>query len=171
MNLSEFLELISTVGLLEGTNFWNGLLIILALLTGLLTCIKVILMFTYKFLKFIRKSLQNQKFKTILANYQDEGLVKSFQLQDFEIAKRDYIVPNCSNIDPTNNDQFNANVGVHQNDFDAAVVQQGNSYDSKAGYDAVYGPNSNTSAEQIVEGAGGKLPNIPGAYGQNYGKP
>ena len=61
--------------------------------------------------------------------------------------------------------------GVSSNDFDAAVVHQGNSYDSKAGYDAKFGPNSNTATEKIVEKADGKLPNIPGAYGQNYGKP
>ena len=115
MNLSELITTISTFGLLDETNFWKGLLIIV----GLLAALKAIISFMYKFFKSILIFISNQKFKTIFINHEKEGLIKSFQYQDFEVAKKDYIVPNCSNIDPTNSDQFSSNVGVSQNVYDA----------------------------------------------------
>ena len=54
--------------------------------------------------------------------------------------------------------------------FDAAVTNKGDSYNSNNGYNATFGPNSNTATQQIIQGAGGTLPNIPGAYGQYYKK-
>lgn len=59
---------------------------------------------------------------------------------------------------------------VSQEDFDTAVTSEGDSYDSFFDYDAIEGPNSNTASDQIIEGAGGVAPDIPGAVGQNYGE-
>jgi hypothetical protein len=56
-------------------------------------------------------------------------------------------------------------------EFDRSVTQEGDSYDSKYGYDAKFGPNSNTATQQIIEKAGGTLPNINGAYGQYWSPP
>jgi hypothetical protein len=53
-------------------------------------------------------------------------------------------------------------------EFDSAVTNAGNSYNSNNGYNAKFGPNSNTATQKIIEKAGGSLPNIPGAYGQYY---
>ncbi len=56
--------------------------------------------------------------------------------------------------------------GTTQQDFDSGVIQKGENYSAE--YWLYPGPNSNTAAVSIVEGAGGIVPNIPGAYGQNY---
>lgn len=58
--------------------------------------------------------------------------------------------------------------GMSSGDFDKAVGRQAEAYDSGRPYDAKFGPNSNTSTQQIIERAGGSLSNIPGAYGQNW---
>jgi hypothetical protein len=47
--------------------------------------------------------------------------------------------------------------------FDASVRSAGDNYRLPADYDAVHGPNSNTGAHDIIENAGGTLPNIPRA--------
>ena len=115
MDLGEIITKISALGLLDGTNFWKGVLILI----GILTALKVVLSSLCKLLKFIYNLINNNRFRTQLKVHETEGLIKSFQIQDFEVAKKDYIVPNCSNIDPTNSDQFNSNVGVHQNVYEA----------------------------------------------------
>jgi len=55
-----------------------------------------------------------------------------------------------------------------QSAFDQAVTNSGNSY-SQGPY-GLTGPNSNTAANNIIVGAGGTPPQVPGAVGQNYGK-
>lgn len=59
-------------------------------------------------------------------------------------------------------------VGVSGPDFDKEVMRQAERYDSIRPYDAKFGPNSNTATQQSVERAGGTVPNISGAYGQNW---
>ena len=59
--------------------------------------------------------------------------------------------------------------GMSQAEFDSAVQNAGDNYRSSEPYDAVFGPNSNTAADNIIENAGGIAPNIPGALNQNYG--
>jgi RHS repeat-associated protein len=60
--------------------------------------------------------------------------------------------------------------GMTQDGFDAAVSSSGDGYRSGEPYDAKFGPNSNTAADNIIEGAGGIAPNVPGAVNQNYGE-
>ena len=62
--------------------------------------------------------------------------------------------------------------GVSQSEFDQAVMASGNSFSfgENEKYDAKSGPNSNTATDNIIEGAGGVMPNIPGAWQQNYGE-
>ncbi len=57
-----------------------------------------------------------------------------------------------------------------QEQFDDRVMESGDNYNLPDEYDAKFGPNSNTAADDIVENAGGTVPDIPGAYNQNYGE-
>jgi uncharacterized protein RhaS with RHS repeats len=66
------------------------------------------------------------------------------------------------NISPPN--------GMSEKEFDDAVTKSGENYDSGEPYNAKFGPNSNTAADNIIEGAGGVAPDIPGAFHQNYGE-
>ena len=61
--------------------------------------------------------------------------------------------------------------GMGQSDFDDAVQDSGDNYNSGEPYDSTFGPNSNTATDNIIEGAGGTMPDIPGAIQQNYGEP
>ncbi|MBA3582901.1 MAG: RHS repeat protein, partial [Gammaproteobacteria bacterium] len=54
-------------------------------------------------------------------------------------------------------------------EFDTAVKQQGDAYNADS-YRPIMGPNSNTAADNIIEGAGGIVPSIPGAVAQDYGE-
>jgi RHS repeat-associated protein len=60
-----------------------------------------------------------------------------------------------------------APAGMSHADFDRAVMNSGNNY-SQGPYFPAPGPNSNTAAGNIITGAGGTLPNIPGAVGMGY---
>ncbi len=62
-------------------------------------------------------------------------------------------------------------LGMNQQDFDNAVMQAGTNYNSGEPYRPFLGPNSNTAADNIVEQAGGTMPDILGAIQQNYGEP
>jgi hypothetical protein len=53
--------------------------------------------------------------------------------------------------------------------YDQAVRDSGDNY-IQGPYRPVLGPNSNTSADNIIEQPGGTVPNIPGAVAQNYGE-
>ncbi len=53
--------------------------------------------------------------------------------------------------------------------FDQQVIDTGDNY-SQGPYDGKFGPNSNTAADNIIEGAGGVAPNVDGALHQNYGE-
>lgn len=52
-------------------------------------------------------------------NQESAGLIRSFQDADLIDAKRGYVVPFCSNIDPSHQDDLRNTVGVKQNVFDA----------------------------------------------------
>lgn len=58
--------------------------------------------------------------------------------------------------------------GMTQEQFDNAVMNSGDNYSLPQDYDAKWGPNSNTAADNIIEGAGGVAPNVSGAYHQNW---
>lgn len=115
MSVQEIVSFISALGLLEDTNLWKGILILI----GMLTASWIFLLTLYKLVKKALVIVNAQRFKTVLSKCESKGLIKSFQIQDFKEAKKNYIVPNCSNIDPTNSDQFHSNVGVKQNIYDA----------------------------------------------------
>ncbi|WP_428241671.1 hypothetical protein [Gynuella sp.] len=66
--------------------------------------------------------------------------------------------------------QINPPSGVTQEQFDNAVTNSGNSYQSSEDYSALLGPNSNTAADNIIEYAGGTAPDVDGAWQQNYGE-
>ena len=53
--------------------------------------------------------------------------------------------------------------GMSQQDWDNAVMNAGEHYRSAEPYDAVWGPNSNTAAHDIVRNAGGTPPDVFGA--------
>ena len=53
-------------------------------------------------------------------------------------------------------------------EFDARVIEQGDAYDSDEEYSAWFGPNSNTAADNIIEGAGGTVPDVEDVWHQNY---
>ena len=55
--------------------------------------------------------------------------------------------------------------GMSQGAFDSAVETSGNDY-SQGPYNPIYGPNSNTAANNIISNAGGSVPAVPGAVGQ-----
>lgn len=60
--------------------------------------------------------------------------------------------------------------GMTQQQFDQGVQNSGNNYSASFFYDptGTAGPNSNSAANQIIQGAGGSTPNVPGAVGQYY---
>jgi RHS repeat-associated protein len=58
--------------------------------------------------------------------------------------------------------------GMTSSDFDSAVTDAGNFYNSGQDYDARNGPNSNTATNTIIQNAGGTMPDIPGAVQQHY---
>lgn len=60
--------------------------------------------------------------------------------------------------------------GMTQSGWDQSVTNAGNNYNSGEPYNSKTGPNSNTSADNIIENAGGTAPNVPGAWQQNYGE-
>ncbi len=60
--------------------------------------------------------------------------------------------------------------GLTQDQFDAMVESMGKNYEQAPYSNARGGPNSNTAAENIIEQAGGIVPDVPGAWGQNYGE-
>jgi hypothetical protein len=55
--------------------------------------------------------------------------------------------------------------GMTEGQFDDAVKQSGDNYVLPGPY-SLFGPNSNTAAQQIIQGAGGTAPYVPGAPGQ-----
>jgi RHS repeat-associated protein len=59
-------------------------------------------------------------------------------------------------------------LGMSEEQFDQAVMAKGNSY-TQGPYNALTGPNSNTMPDNIIEGAGGVAPDVPGAWMQNHG--
>ena len=63
----------------------------------------------------------------------------------------------------TNNDVPMPPIYRSQQDFDDAVSNNGDNY-SQAPYDAYTGPNSNTSANSIIEQSGGNVPHVTGAW-------
>ncbi len=67
------------------------------------------------------------------------------------------------------NYQIPVPAGMTSQQFDQAVQSSGKSY-SAPFYDptGIAGPNSNSAANQIIQGAGGTTPNVPGAVGQYY---
>ncbi len=69
---------------------------------------------------------------------------------------------------PPPNDFYNIPVppGHTQQEFDDAVTQEGEIYDEDYSYT---GRTSNAAANDIVGRAGGTVPDISGAYGQNWG--
>jgi len=78
---------------------------------------------------------------------------------------------NLSPYGPQQNYTIPAPAGMSQSAFDRAVMTSGNSY-SQGAYSAPgFGPNSNTTANNIISNAGGTPPNVSGAYGQGYSVP
>jgi len=71
--------------------------------------------------------------------------------------------------DGNTNYQISVPQGMTSQQFDQAVQTSGNSYNGVI-YDptGTVAPNSNSAANQIIEGAGGATPNVPGAMGQYY---
>lgn len=61
--------------------------------------------------------------------------------------------------------------GMGGNEWDDAVRNAGDNYNSGEPYDAVWGPNSNTAAHDIITNAGGTPPWIIGAPNYNYSEP
>jgi len=55
---------------------------------------------------------------------------------------------------------------MSQSDFDQRVRDVGDNY--RQGLYSLSGPNSNTAARQIILGAGGQVPLVPGATAQDY---
>ena len=58
--------------------------------------------------------------------------------------------------------------GMTVSQFDDAVTKAGNSYNSGKPYDPIWGPNSNTATNSIIQNAGGTMPDVPGAIQQYY---
>ncbi len=60
-------------------------------------------------------------------------------------------------------------LGQTSKQFDARVRSVGDNY-SQGKYRPIAGPNSNTSADNIIEFAGGTVPDVRGAQAQNFGE-
>ncbi len=60
--------------------------------------------------------------------------------------------------------------GWTEAEFDQSVTNSGQFYGA-SDYRPFWGPNSNTATDNIIERAGGVMPDIPGAWRQNYGEP
>lgn len=58
--------------------------------------------------------------------------------------------------------------GLSQQEFDDSVIEQGDIYEQ--GPYSPFGPNSNTAADNIIENAGGTVPDVWNALGQNAGE-
>ncbi|MFY9260522.1 MAG: hypothetical protein WAO71_08455 [Gallionella sp.] len=61
--------------------------------------------------------------------------------------------------------------GMSQQQFDQATIRAGSTYSQGAYSLPGFGPNSNTSANDIITNAGGVPPDISGAAGQHYSLP
>ena len=61
---------------------------------------------------------------------------------------------------------------MDQQQWESEVMHVGDSYTQGeySNFPLPVGPNSNTGADNILENAGGYAPDIPKAYGQNYGE-
>jgi hypothetical protein len=58
-----------------------------------------------------------------------------------------------------------------EEEFDQKTLEEADNYPvDKKPYDANEGPNSNTFVDDVVESAGGTIPDIPGATQQNHGE-
>ena len=61
--------------------------------------------------------------------------------------------------------------GMSEEDFDNLVLNKASTYPfKKRPYDADAGPNSNTYVDDVIESAGGVMPDIPHATAQNWGE-
>ncbi len=61
--------------------------------------------------------------------------------------------------------------GMSQKEFDDNVLRTALEYPlNERPYDATKGYNSNTFVNDVIESAGGIMPNIPGATQQNFGE-
>lgn len=61
--------------------------------------------------------------------------------------------------------------GLTEEEFDQQTLVEADRYPvDETQYDANEGPNSNTYVDDVVEKAGGVMPDIPGATQQNYGE-
>ena len=73
------------------------------------------------------------------------------------------------NFNGTNNNYLiSPPPGMSQSGFDASVKSHGATYSQGTYMLPNIGPNSNTCANNIILGAGGNPPNVPGAWGQHY---
>jgi hypothetical protein len=61
--------------------------------------------------------------------------------------------------------------GMTEEEFDNKVLETADSYpvDGRQ-YNAIDGPNSNTYVDDVIEGSGGKMPDVPHATQQNWGE-
>ena len=57
-----------------------------------------------------------------------------------------------------------------QDAFDESVTEAGDNFNLGEDYDGKWGPNSNTATDNIIENAGGVMPDIDGAWQQDYGE-
>jgi len=61
--------------------------------------------------------------------------------------------------------------GMTEEEFDQAVLDMADNYPVEdRPYDSTGGPNSNTFVDDVIEGAGGKMPDVENATQQNYEK-
>lgn len=75
-----------------------------------------------------------------------------------------------NSVGPNENYNISVPPGMTQLKFDASVITQGDIYSLPGDY-ALFGQNSNTAASDIIRNAGGSVPDVPGAPGQDWQPP
>lgn len=95
----------------QETEWWQVLSWLAAIVMGLVGFVRLFIAVASYLLK-----RQKRKEDTLL---EQAVLVKSFSAEEIKSATLDYVVPNCSNIDPSNQDDLRNTVGVRQDVFEA----------------------------------------------------
>lgn len=115
MNCPDFIQFLCAAGndLLEiqETEWWQVATWLGAVVLGLIGIGRLLFSAALYWLK-----RQSRKEDALL---EQATLVKSFSSEEIKAATLEYIVPNCSNIDPSNQDDLRNTVGVRQNVFEA----------------------------------------------------
>lgn len=80
---------------------------------------------------FIKSEMGKRRMSSQLQELEMNSLIRSFQENDILNAQKNYIIPYCSNIDPSNQDDLRTVVGVRESIFSALDNELNQTSDSR----------------------------------------